>query len=165
MIYSAIVKQAGLVEGQWIVTPQYTRIDGTPAPELTALAANGIKPANNDMVLCAESINSFDHGTSRIFDDNAGACPLIIATFEQLLTLLVKLTLGTGTDFMLLGDTTKTQLQKIVDQLTQLKSDFSTWTPVPNDGGAALKTKIAAGFNTKPSADLSQILSQNHKLD
>ena len=165
MIYSAVVKGAALIAGQWTVTPQYTRVDGTPAPDIIALSANGIKPIANDIVLCVESINSFDHGTSRVFDDNAGACPIIIATFAQLLTLLVKMTLGTGTDFMLLGDTTKTELQKIVDQLTQLKSDFSSWVVVPNDGGAALKAKVAAGFNTKPSANLSNILSQNHKLD
>ena len=165
MIYSAIVKGAGLEEGQWVISPQYTRDDGSPAPDQPALAANGIKPATNDVVLCAESQNSFDHSTFRKFDDNSGACPIIIATFEQMLTLLVKLTLGAGTDFMLLGDATKTELQKIVDQLTQLKNDFSSWTPVPNDGGAALKTKLTAGFNTKPSANLSSILSQNHKLD
>ena len=165
MIYTAKVTGTGLIEGQWKIAPQYSRDDGSDAPEQIALASNGIKPATNDLVLCVESRNAFDHEPFRIFDDNGGACPVIIATFEQLLTLLVKLTLGTGTDFMLLGDTTKMQLQKIVDQLTQLRNDFNTWTPVPEDGGAALKTKVTAGFLTKPSADLSSILSQNHKLD
>jgi len=32
---------------------------------------------------------------------------------------------------------------------TQLKTDFNAWTPVPNDGGAALKTILSAGFLTK----------------
>jgi hypothetical protein len=65
---------------------------------------------------------------------------------------------------MVLGTTLKGELQKIVDQLTQLALDFSTWVPVPNDGGAALKTQVTAGFLTKPSAILLSILSLLEKV-
>jgi hypothetical protein len=62
-----------------------------------------------------------------------------------------------------LGETLKAELQKIVDALTQLNLDFSGWVPVPNDGGAALKTAVTAGFVTKPQADLSTVLSEGVK--
>lgn len=32
---------------------------------------------------------------------------------------------------------------------TQLQTDFTAWTPVPNDGGLALKTILLTGFLTK----------------
>lgn len=62
-----------------------------------------------------------------------------------------------------LGNKLKDELQKIVDAIIQLKNDFSTWAPVPNDGGAALKAKVMAGFCVKPPAILEFILSKKIK--
>ena len=49
-----------------------------------------------------------------------------------------------------------TKLQELTDRLNeyealfnQLKTDLSSWTPVPNDGGAALKTIVSSGYLTK----------------
>jgi hypothetical protein len=171
MIYSAEVKSQGLEQGTWKVAPAYIRVDGKPAPEIDALSANGIKPEVGDIVLCVESINGFEHNPVRSFDDNKGACPVIIATFADLLTMILdltvtgKMTLGEGSKKMVLGDTIKTEVQKMIDQLKQLRQDFSTWTPTPQDGGAALKVVISSGFALKPDADLTDILSENHKLD
>lgn len=64
-----------------------------------------------------------------------------------------------GTESMVLGDTLKTELQKNVDALIQLQTDFNGWTPVPNDGGAALKTILSSGFLTKVIGSLVNILS------
>ena len=36
------------------------------------------------------------------------------------------------------------KVNKIEDDINTLKQDFSTWVPVPNDGGAALKTASAS---------------------
>ena len=38
----------------------------------------------------------------------------------------------------------QTQLNKAEQSITQLKSILSSWTPVPNDGGAALKAVISS---------------------
>lgn len=172
MIYAAIVRGEGQTAGTWMVAPQYTRIDGTDAPEIEALALNGLEPETGDVVFCAEGINDFSQSMQMIFNDNGGAFPLIIASLEQVLVFSLtsmqikgKVKLGDGGEKMVLGDTIKSQLQKIIDQITQLRTDFSSWVVVPNDGGGALKTQIAAGFATKPDADLSEILSDNHELD
>src|SRR4030042_491015 len=61
MIYSATIIEAGEVAGTWLVSPAYTRVDGQPAPDIIALAADGITPQPDDIVLCAESINDFEH--------------------------------------------------------------------------------------------------------
>lgn len=63
-------------------------------------------------------------------------------------------------EHFVLGDTTKTELQKNIDALTQLQTDFTNWTPSPNDGGAALKTILTSGFLTKALASLTSILSE-----
>jgi hypothetical protein len=59
-----------------------------------------------------------------------------------------------------LGNTLKTELDKIVDALTQLNTDFTNWVVAPNDGGTALKTAVMAGFVTKAQAVLDDILSE-----
>lgn len=71
---------------------------------------------------------------------------------------VLKLMNGESESFVL-GDTLKTELQKNVDALTQLQTDLNSWTPVPNDGGAALKTILSSGFLTKTIASLTNILS------
>ena len=172
MIYAAKVKSEGQTQGTFIVTPQYTRVDGTDAQDIEALPVFGLEPEIGDVVFCAEGINDFSQAMQMIFNDNGGAYPLIIASLEQVLvfslsTLQIKgkVKLGDGGKKMVLGDTIKTEVQKMIDQITQLRQDFASWTPVAQDGGAALKTVITAGFAMKPDADLSEILSDNHELD
>ena len=48
---------------------------------------------------------------------------------------------------------------------TQLNTDFTSWTPVPQDGGLALKTILSAGFLTKtiPSSSDSDFENENVK--
>ena len=41
------------------------------------------------------------------------------------------------------------RLNEIESAILQLQTDFTTWVPVPSDGGAALKTLISAGFGIK----------------
>jgi len=46
---------------------------------------------------------------------------------------------------------------------TQLKTDFNAWTPVPHDGGLALKTILISGFLTKtvPNSSVSEFENTN----
>ena len=50
------------------------------------------------------------------------------------------------------------RLNDYEDLFNQLKTDFNSWTPVPQDGGLALKTILSAGFLTKviPSSNVSE---------
>jgi hypothetical protein len=154
MIYSATIKQAGETAGTWIVTPLYSRVDGLPAPDILALAANGIEPIAGDIVLCAESINPFDHSSVRSFDNNGGSCPIIIATFAELFTTLCdiimkgKVTLGAGTYKMVLGDPLATWAQSVDTALSTLSAAVGNVLPA-----------------ITPSLWQSTNLSENHKLD
>lgn len=171
MIYAATVKGEGATAGTYLVKPHYTRVDGTDAPDIEALPVDGLVPETDDVVFCIEGVNDFSQAIQMIFNDNGGAFPLIIASLAQALVYAIdlqiqgKVKLGDGGKKMVLGDTIKTEVQKIIDQIAQLRQDFASWTPVAQDGGAALKTVITAGFATKPDADLSEILSDNHELD
>lgn len=71
--------------------------------------------------------------------------------------------IGTGDESFVKGDTAKPELQKNVNALTQLKTDLTAWTPAPNDGGAALKVILLAGFLNNTFADLTSILSDKIK--
>lgn len=154
MIYSATIKQAGGNTGEWIVTPLYTRVDGQPAPDIIALSACGLEPVAGDIVLCAESINPFDHSSVRSFDNNGGANPIIIATFSELITTLCdviikgKVTLGTGSKKMVLGESLATWAQSVDAALTALAGA----------AGSVVPPIVASAWQ-------SSNLSANHKLD
>lgn len=60
------------------------------------------------------------------------------------------------------GDTAKTELDKESANMTALKAAISGWTPVANDGGAALKTALAA-FLALTTENYSNILSTKIK--
>ena len=154
MIYSATVVQAGTDIGTWIVSPAYTRVDGQPAPQILAIAANSIVPVAGEIVLCAEGINPFDHSSVRSFDNNGGANPVIIATFAQLFTTLCnmvvkgKMTLGQGTYKMVLGDLLGTWALSVDTALTALAGA----------SGKVVPPIVASAWQ-------STNLSTNHKLD
>lgn len=56
--------------------------------------------------------------------------------------------LGGNTDNLLRFSKTKEVLDELKNDITTLKNIFKTWTPVPNDGGAALKTASTTWANT-----------------
>ena len=171
MLYTAIVQSQSIEDSnQWLIAPQYTHVDGQPAENIYALAANGIVPAVNDLVLCAESRNSFDQSTFRCFDDNGGACPIIIATYSDLLTLMLdfvlkgKMTLGAGSNPMVLGNKLATWAQNVDAAIQALYTWAKTGTPPsggPVDTGGIPPFPGTPAYNAWDGSELSQ----NHKLD
>ena len=56
----------------------------------------------------------------------------------------------------------KTQVDKNTEAIKALQQIFNSWTPVPEDGGAALKSLVST-FTSKPTADLSNIENETIK--
>ena len=166
MIYTAIAQSEDLIHaGQWVITPQYTRADGTVAPDQNAIVANGIQPTGGDLVLCIDSRNEFDQSTFQIFNDNAGACPVIIATYATLLNLALsviikQLQCGAGGHKMVLGDALATYCQNIDAAIQALYTWGATGVPPGPTGGIAPfpGTPTYTPWN-------SATLSPNHTLD
>jgi hypothetical protein len=165
MIFAATVKNEGVTTGTYFVTPHYSRIDGTDAADIEALPINGLKPANGDVVFCAEGINDFSQSMQMIFNDNGGAYPIIFASLAQLLIFSVamqitgKVTLGEGGKKMLLGETVQTWAQGVDAALAALYAWGATGV-VPPTGGIA-------PFPGTPAlqAWATDALSENHELD
>jgi len=57
----------------------------------------------------------------------------------------------------------QTQLYKLDNQLQAVITSLKNWTPVPNDGGAALKTYFAAQIVSNERADFDDIINENVK--
>jgi hypothetical protein len=158
MIYSAKVIQAGTDAGTWIVSPAYTTIDGLPAKNILALSSDGIVPAVDDIVLCCEGINPFDHSSVRSFDKNGGSNPIIIATFAQVFKTLCNVILGQGTDPMVLGNKLATWAESVDSAVSAL----ITWAKT----GTGSSGSIPAIFPVPTDPEWSdENLSENHKLD
>lgn len=171
MIYAATVKGPGQTAGTYLVTPQYTRIDGTDAPDIEALPVNGLEPETGDTVFCAEGINDFSQSMQMIFNDNGGAYPLIIASLEQVLIFSIvslqikgKVKLGEGGKKMLLGETVQTWAQSVDAALQALYEWGATGTPP--SGGPVDTGGIASFPGTPPLQSwATDALSTKHELD
>jgi len=166
MIYAAKVQGRGQTEGTWKVAPQYTRVDGTDAPEIEAFALNGLEPEIGDTVFCAEGINDFSQSMQMIFNDNGGAFPLIFASLAQTLIysmamhLTGKIRLGQGGKKMLLGETVQTWAQSVDAALQALYA----W------GASGVEPGPTGGINPFSQTPALQswptdALSVNHELD
>mgnify|MGYP001171417805 FL=1 len=166
MIYAAKVQGKGQTKGTWKVAPQYTRVDGTDAPEIEAFSLNGLEPETGDTVFCAEGINDFSQSMQMIFNDNGGAFPLIFASLAQTLVysmamhLTGKIQLGQGGKKMLLGETVQTWAQSVDAALQALYA----W------GASGVEPGPTGGINPFSQTPALQswptdALSVNHELD
>lgn len=68
-----------------------------------------------------------------------------------------------ATDYIVKGDTLKTELTKHQIALQTLQKALTTWIPSPQDGGAALQTACKA-FTSMQMPDYSSILSTYAKV-
>jgi len=167
MIYAAKVNGKGQTQGTWKVAPQYTRVDGTDAPEIEAFSLNGLEPEDGDTVICAEGINDFSQSMQMLFNDNGGAFPLIIASLEQMLifsftTLQLKgrVKLGDGGKKMLLGDTVQTWAQS-VDAALQALYAWGATGVAPGPTGGINPFSQSPALQSWPTT----ALSVKHELD
>jgi hypothetical protein len=167
VIYAAKIKGKGQTADTYLVTPQYTRVDGTDAPEIEALPVYGLEPETGDVVICAEGINDFSQSMQMIFNDNGGAFPLIIASLEQVLVFSIvsaqikgKVKLGEGGKKMLLGETVQTWAQAIDAALSALYAWGATGVAPGPTGGIA-------PFSGSPALQAwsTDALSTKHELD
>lgn len=165
MIYAATVKSKGTTAGTYLVTPHYTRVDGTNAADIESLPINGLTPANGDIVFCAEGINDFSQSMQMIFNDNGGAFPIMFASLAQLLVFSVAMhitgnvTLGEGGKKMLLGETVQTWAQGVDAALNALYAWGATGSLPPSGGIAPFPgTPALQAWDT-------DALSKNHELD
>ncbi|PHN00635.1 hypothetical protein [Flavilitoribacter nigricans] len=51
----------------------------------------------------------------------------------------------------------RTEIDKLNSFLNTIKQTFSSWTPVPNDGGSALKAAMSSALSSEQLADLSEV--------
>jgi hypothetical protein len=101
--------------------------------------------------------NYTDEKTQVIFEDSGRVFKMVYNENDEVLTM------GSGGESFVKGDTFKPEFQKAIDYIAQLKADFTAWTPVPNDGGAVLKTIVSTGSNLKPTPTATGMLSDKIK--
>lgn len=63
--------------------------------------------------------------------------------------------IGGNTDNMVRFSKMAESVNELKNDLTTLKAAFNSWTPVPNDGGAALKTSAATWSGTSLQKDIN----------
>lgn len=168
-VFSATVKKAGDGDGEWIVQPHVIEVNGQDAPEMPALAGQGIQPEIDNIVLCVTSRNNYDHALQNRANRSTGANLIIVAVFSDELTtdaiVNITETLNVGGDFNLEGKATLgLGTQKMV-----LGESLAAYAATVN---AALTAIIAWGANVTPPLVGAvppvwspSNLSARHKLD
>lgn len=68
-----------------------------------------------------------------------------------------KVTVHKGEHTSLYGDLLVDQLNNLTKRVDAIYDMFSSWTPTPQDGGAALKTQATAKLTGKQSEDYSKV--------
>ena len=103
-------------------------------------------------------------GAAIIMNDKTGRIDITVRQGGGVVTIDGGNVYLNGTDqFAILGDTLRTEITKLNAKFDALIAVLQAWVPVPNDGGAALKTALSAVFALS-GADFSQILSSKVKL-
>lgn len=171
-VFSATVVSAGDAAGEWIVQPHVIEVNGDDAPEMPALAAQSIKPAVDDIVLCITSRNNYAHDLQNRANRPTGANLIIVAVFASELTydatmnilgnlnVAGKATLGAGTQKMVLGESLQTTIEAMIAALNALYAWGATGVAPGPTGGIA----PFPGTPPVPSWNAAT-LSANHKLD
>jgi hypothetical protein len=76
-----------------------------------------------------------------------------------------KFNLHEANEAMVRGDELQTQIDKTNDIVQAIKDSFDNWTPVPKDGGAALKALTTANLTGKIMGDFKDIKSEKSFLE
>jgi len=170
--YTATVTKAGDVEGQYIVQPHTVEADAQNTPEMPALAADAIKPALGDKVLCVTSRNDYVHNYVNRFNRTTGGNIIIIGVFaddlsrDATLRILKDLfvtgdaTLGTGAEPMVLGTKLSEWAAKVDAAINALYSWGATGSAPGPTGGIAPFPGTPLAPEWSPSN-----LSEHHTLD
>lgn len=88
-----------------------------------------------------------------------------ISIFSELTKILIDVDLvqfnGGTLDGLIKINSNVDRLNKIEDDINTLKTSFSTWTPVPLDGGAALKTATATWYGQQLTKTVKSDIENN----
>ncbi|MBU2923060.1 hypothetical protein KO504_17050 [Winogradskyella psychrotolerans] len=129
---------------------------------LLGLGSSFIKPSIDSKCLIGVILNN-DAQTFLISAEEIEAFEMVDKTGFKCHLNNGKLTLnGESFQGLVKAPELKTQLDKNTLILQKIQEIFNSWTPVPNDGGAALKTLVTA-FTSLPRADLSNIKNDTIK--
>lgn len=103
-------------------------------------------------------------GNAIVMNDNTGRIDITVRQGGGIVTIDGGNVYLNGADqFAVLGNTLKDELTKLDLKFDALIQVLQAWTPIPNDGGAALKTALSGVF-ALVGADFSSILSSTVKL-
>lgn len=131
---------SGREDTQEVVTVSSFGIDSFPIKDLIAIQAKTQVSGESVVVGFILKDRVADVGETRIYSTNENG---VVQQYIHLKNDGTAEFGGTG-DFLTRYLPTAATIEEIQDDIATLKNILSTWVPVPNDGGAALKTAAAS---------------------
>jgi hypothetical protein len=134
-------------------------IDSNPIKDMAAIYAETAKIGETVLIGYINKDQLAAIGETRLFSkDAAGLLKAYVwAKNDGILEL------NGNTDFAVKFSKLKEAFDELKDDVATLKQNFTTWTPVPNDGGAALKAATATWFGTPLVKNIDDAKNSNIK--
>lgn len=162
--FSAEVIEEGDDAGTWVIRPRIIEADAKPAIDLTAIAANGLKPEIGDIVFCVETRNNYDHDDQQRINNPMGAYLVIVGTFAEIVNFSGEVVLGAGTYKMVLGEKLGAWAAKVDASINALYNYLQSVQAPPGALGGPL-VPVFPGTPTPGAWVNADNLSQRNKLD
>ena len=118
--------------------------DSHPVAKMVAIYAETTDIGNPVIIGYINKNQIADVGEKRIFSTDAEGNPVFAIHLKNDGTAEI----GGNTDNLVRYEQTAASINEIKDDINNLKNLLSTWVPVPNDGGAALKAILSGYFPT-----------------
>lgn len=126
-------------------------VDSSPVKNMRAIYGSTTERGKNYVIGYLQKEQLAESGETRIFSVNDSGELKAWMWFKKDGTIEV---LGDD-DNLVKYSQTEASINELKDSLTELKQIFTSWTPVPNDGGAALKTSVSGWSSTPLIEDIT----------
>ena len=122
-----------------------------------------LKPTNNEILIKnADNQSITIKNDSIIIEDAVNGNKIEMKSGEMQITGNTNIKMNGATEAFVKGTTAKPEMDKDQNLMNVLQTSINAWVPVPNDGGAALKTALTAWL-LLPQANYANILSNTIK--
>lgn len=126
-------------------------LDSNPVKGMTAIYSETMKNGKTVIIGYINRDQLAAIGETRLYSLNSSGVLQTYLWLKNNGDILI----GGDADFLIGFNKTKESIDELKTSVNDLKSIFTSWTPVPNDGGAALKVAIStwAGTNLTKNID------------
>lgn len=143
--------KSGRNDVQEVITGSLPGIDSVPTKDMRALYETTDISGENFVVAFLVPKREAKEGEIKLFSTDANATEQVYLWIKN----NGEIHFGGSADNLIRYKQTADSINELKDSITDLKNIITGWTPVPNDGGAALKAALTAWVSSPLIEDIT----------